>query len=216
MEFKLKAKIREATGNQIGALRRDGFMPAIIYGPGMENRNVSLDLREFEKIYDNAGESTLIDLEIGDEEQVKVIVQDIQRHPLKNQIIHADLFQVKMDEEITATIALEFIGESPAIKSLGGMLVNNLDSIEVRCLPTALVSHIEIDLSKLAELGDQITVGDIALPEGMEVLTEPDVSIVVVSAPSDTTEEVSPISEAEAVAAVAGEPKPEEGESKSE
>lgn len=212
----MKAKIREATGNQIGALRRDGFMPAIIYGPGMENRNVSLDLREFEKIYDNAGESTLIDLEIGDEEQVKVIVQDIQRHPLKNQIIHADLFQVKMDEEITATIALEFIGESPAIKSLGGMLVNNLDSIEVRCLPTALVSHIEIDLSKLAELGDQITVGDIALPEGMEVLTEPDVSIVVVSAPSDTTEEVSPISEAEAVAAVAGEPKPEEGESKSE
>jgi large subunit ribosomal protein L25 len=202
MEFKLNAKVRKATGNQVGALRQDGRIPAIVYGPGIDNRNISLDVREFEKVYGEAGESTLVDLVIDEEDMVKVLVQDVQYHPLRRQAVHADLFQVKMDEEITATVALELVGESLAVKMLGGMLVANLDSVEVKCLPTALVPHIEVDLSKLVALGDQITVGDIVPPKGMEILTEPDVSVVVVSAPGSDTEEASTVSEAEAVAAI--------------
>ncbi len=190
-ELKLNAEKREATGNQVGALRREGMIPAVVYGPGIDNYNLSIDRREIEKIYDEAGESTLIDLSVDGDESVKVIVQSIQRHPLKHQITHVDLRQVKMDEAITASIVLELVGEAPAVKTYGAMMVHNLDSVEVRCLPTALVSQIEVDLSGLEEIGQGITVGELNVPEGIEILTENDVSIVMTQAPRKAEEDVS-------------------------
>jgi len=188
-EIKLNAETREATGNQVGALRREGMIPAVVYGPGIENYNVSLDRREVEKVYDQAGESTLIDMSVGDSKPVKVIIQSIQRHPLKHHITHVDLRQLKMDEAVTATVSLELVGEPPAIKTYGALMMHNLDSVEVRCLPTALVSQIEVDLSGLEEVGQGITVGDLTVPEGVEILTEDDVSIVIMQAPKKVEED---------------------------
>jgi len=188
-DIKLNATVREATGNQVGALRREDMIPAVMYGPAIENRNLSIDRREFEKVYQEAGDSTLIDLQVGEEKPVNVIVQAMQRHPLKHQVTHVDLFQVKMDEAITASVALTLVGEAPAVKAHGGMMMHNLDAVEVRCLPTALVSEIEVDLSGLEDIGDGISVADLKVPEGMEILTEGDVSVVMVQAPRKAEEE---------------------------
>ena len=212
MEFKLNAEIREATGNQVGALRREGKVPAVVYGPGVQNRNLMLDYREIEKVYAQAGESTLVDLVVGDGKPVKVIVQDIQRDPLKNLLTHVDFLQVNMSEKMTASIALKFIGESPAVKALGALLVYNLDDIEVSCLPQDLVSHIDIDLSKLTEIGDSIKVGDITPPSGMEFMTEPDVSIVVANAPTSESEFETAPAAGEMPTVVGEKPAAEEGQ----
>ncbi|MFH1047001.1 MAG: 50S ribosomal protein L25, partial [Patescibacteria group bacterium] len=126
-----------------------------------------------------------------EKESVKVLIQAIQRHPLKHLITHVDLRQVKMDQAIDATVSLEFIGEAPVVKTYGALLMHNLDSVEVRCLPTALVSSIVVDLSNLREIGDGITVGNLVVPEGIEMLTESDVSIVITKAQQTAEEEAA-------------------------
>lgn len=180
----LNAKIREATGNQVGALRRGGRVPAVVYGHGVENYNVALEAREFGKIYSEAGESALIDLTIEGKKPVKVLIQDVQYHPVRHEIIHADFRAVRMDEKIETHIEFEFVGEAPAVKAYGAIFVRNMDGIDVKCLPTALVQSIEVDLGALKEIGDTITVGDITPPPGIEFLAEPGEAIAVANEPA--------------------------------
>lgn len=189
----LNAKSREATGNQVGALRREGFVPAIVYGTGVENMNVSIELRELSKVHSQVGESALVDLVVDENKPVKVLIQAVQYNPVRHEIIHADLRAVKMDEKIDASIELELVGESPAVKAHGAILVRNMDMIDVRCLPTDLVQSLEVDLGMLKETGDTITVSDLVAPSGIEFLAEPDELIVVANEPA--AEEVDAVAE---------------------
>lgn len=179
----LEAKKREHTGRQAKKVRAEGDVPAVVYGHGIESRNIAVESRAFDKVHAAAGDSTLIDLKVEGEETVKALIQDVQYEPLYHVPIHVDFRQVKMGEKLETDIALEFIGESPAVKTLGAILNRGLESVSVRCLPKDLVHDIKVDLSGLKEYGDTITVGDIDAPEGIEILDEDDVVVIVATEP---------------------------------
>jgi large subunit ribosomal protein L25 len=182
---------------------------AVVYGSSIESKSIKLDKVEFEKVYEEVGESSLIDLALDDDKIVKVIVKQVQKHPFKNLIYNVDLHQVDMNQKITTEIPLEFVGESRAKKEEGALIMKNLDAVEVECLPADLVNYIEVDLSSLNEFGDSIHVKDLKVPSGMEILEEDEG--VVVSAIEPKEEEEEPI-EGEEEASEEG----EEGEEKKE
>jgi len=209
----LNATDRQEMGNQVGALRRKGLIPAVVYGHGIDSYSVTLDAREFGRLHTEAGESALVDLVVDGKKPVKVLIQSVQRSPVRNEIIHTDLRAVRMDEKLETYIEFEFVGESPAVKALGAVFIRNMDGIDVKCLPTALVHSIKIDLGSLKEYDDVIKVGDITPPEGVEFLAEPDDVIAVVSEPAaEETAAGAPEANVEAVKVVGEEEKKAEGE----
>ena len=137
----------------------------------------------FERVYKAAGESTLIDLTIDGSEPVKVLIQDVQRDPIKDRFIHVDLHQIRMDEELDVDVELKFVGEAPAVKELSAILVTPLSSIEVKCLPKDLVHQIEVDLSNLKQFDDAIHISDITVPAGLQVMNSPEDVVALVQEP---------------------------------
>jgi large subunit ribosomal protein L25 len=189
------------------------IIPAVVYGSGIENASLSLKRPEFEKVFAQSGESGLITLKLDDGRELPVIVKDLQFEALKNRIIHVDFYKVNMDKKVTAETSLNFIGEAPAVKAHGGIVVEHLDQLEVECLPSDLVQKIDIDISVLAELGDAIHVRDIKLPKGVEAKTDLDQIVVHVVEPKKVVEEAPVAAPAEGEAA----PAPAaEGEAKGE
>lgn len=183
MTFSLHTSKRD--GMKVSDLRAAGKLPGVVYGGDRKSAtSFAVPYNEFFKVYDEAGESTLIDLHLeGESEPVKVIVQDLQHDPMKGTISHVDLKQVKMGEEMDATVELIYINEAPAVKELGGTLVKSLESIEIRCLPQHLVSHIDIDLSVLKTFEDSIEVEHLKLPSTVTVLTDLDTMVATVNPP---------------------------------
>jgi large subunit ribosomal protein L25 len=179
----LNAKKRTTAGKQVKHLRAKGTLPAVVYGHGVETRSVELDAREFEKAFRTAGESSLVDLAIDGGKPVKVLIQDVQADPLRGRPLHADLREVKMTEKLDAEVVLKLVGEAPAVKELGGILVRSMDKIHVRCLPGDLVHEIEIDISGLKKFDDAVKVKHIVPPKGMELRANPEDVIVVINEP---------------------------------
>lgn len=197
--LKLSAKLRQETGGKNKRLRRDGFIPAVLYGAGIKNVNLAIKASEFEKIYQKAGESTLIKLKIVDDpkdtEEKLVLIYDVARDPVKGYIIHADINKVRMDREITAEVPIIFTGESNAVEKESGILVKNMQSVEVKALPQDLPHEIEVDISRIKTFEDNICVKDLELSEKAQPV--PDVNEVVVSViPPPTEEELEELTEA--------------------
>ncbi len=188
-EIELKAQTRDKKTEKNNKIREEGFIPACIYGPGFDNMEIKVKMSDFQKAFEEAGESTLIDLKIDEQNPIKVIIKDVQLDVLKDKIIHADFYKVDMNKEITTEIPLLFVGEAKAVKELGGVLVKNMDSIEVECLPVNLVEHVEVDLSPLETFDDYIKVKDLKLPEGIRVLEDEDSVIVSISKPESVKPE---------------------------
>lgn len=184
----IKAQTRELTGKKVKALRRSGLVPASIYSHGEPATTISMDALEFEKVNDKAGTSTLVNLKVDEKNPIKIIIKDAQLNPVTGKVIHADLYKVRMDEKIKTEIPLEFVGESDAVEQLDGTLVKNKDSIEVECLPTDLVSEVKIDISSLKTFEDQITIADLLLPKGFEVLDDPEEVVCFVEEPRSEEE----------------------------
>ena len=184
----LSAQTRKETGKKVSQLRQQGKIPAVLYGHKIKPVNLAVDYLVFEKLFAIAGESTLIDLAIDDQKPVKVLVQDYQLDPESNRLIHIDFHQIRMDEKLHTEIGLKFIGEAPAVKELGGILVTNIDALEIECLPQDLVHEIEVDLSSLNNLEDSITVADLKIPKGITVLNVPDDMVVLIQPPRSEKE----------------------------
>lgn len=165
----LKADKRSETGKKVDSLRQQGQIPAVLYGNDIEPVSITLKYTDFEKVYKEAGESTLIDLSVDGAAPVKVLIQDYQLDPRINQFLHVDLHQVNMKEKIHTEIPLKFVGEAPAVKTYGGILVTQLDSVQVACLPQDLVHEIEVDISGLTEIDSSIHVSDVKAPQGLEI-----------------------------------------------
>lgn len=208
--FSLKAKERTLLKKQTKNLRNEGIVPAVVYGREEKPVIVEVDRKIFKKVYGEAGTSALIDLKIDDKTPFKVLAHDIQIHPVSGEPVHVDFYKVKMDEEIRTEIPLEFFGESEAVKNLDGSLVTNRDNVEVECLPSALVSEIQVDISVLKTFEDSITVADLKVPAGIKILTEPEAAIAFVEEPRSEEElaeleESAADQEKEAVEQIAGE-----------
>jgi large subunit ribosomal protein L25 len=182
----LAARIRDRATKDTGEKRS---IPAVLYGRGIENKPLWIDYQQFKKIHNEAGESTVIDLSIeGNGDPRKVLIHDVQYHPVTDDFRHIDFFQVRMDEEITTEVELVFVGESPAVKSQGGVLVKNMDSIEVRCLPMDLPGEIQVDVSAIKTFDDHIYVKDLPISKKVEVDVDPETVVALVTPPRTSEE----------------------------
>ena len=186
---KLSVHVREVVGKQSTKdLRAEGSIPGVVYGSHVATRHVFLNPQEFEKAYRSAGDSTLIDLVIGEKESVPVLVQDYQRDPQTQQFTHVDFHQVRMDEAIETHLKLHFVGQSPAEKSLGGILVTNLHELAISCLPKDLIDELAVDLSSLAAFNDVIRVSDLKVPGTIKILNRADEVVALVQEPRSEKE----------------------------
>lgn len=182
-KINLKAKSRQETGKKVKAFRKKGIIPAVIYGSGKKPRNLWLDIKEFRKVYEKAGESSILDLKVDDQKPLSVLVYDAQMDPLTYDFSHVDLFQFRMDEKIETEVPLEFIGEAPAVKESGGVLIRSVEEISVRCLPGDLPSKFIVDLSVLKTFDDYIRVKDLLVGKGVEIDMESETIIASVNEP---------------------------------
>lgn len=151
---------REILGKKVGALRRKGILPAELYGRGISNVHLAVDTKEFEKLYGQAGENTVVNVVV-DGTSRPVLIHDVHIHPLTNTIQSVDLYEVKMDEEIETMVPLEFVGESKAVKEGIGVFVEAMDEIEVEALPGDIPSKIVVDISSLSDVGESLYVKDL-------------------------------------------------------
>lgn len=178
--LKLEAKRREVLGSKVKNLLKEGLIPAEIYGHGFENIHVSIPFNDFLKVFKEAGESSLISVSV-DGKSFPAIIYEVQKDVLGDNIIHVDFYRVHMDEKIQATIPLVFVGEAPAVKEKGGVLVKSVEEVEVEALPGDLPHQLEVDLSSLVELHQSLHGRDIKTPDGVKVLIEPEMGIATVT-----------------------------------
>lgn len=186
--FELHAKNRTETGKKVKRLREQGIIPSVLYGHGVEPKNLAIDYQSFVKVYKKTGESSLVDFTIDNESPVKVLIYSVQREPLTDRFSHADFYQVKMTEKITTEIPLRFIGEAPAVKEFGGVLVKGFDALEVECLPGDLVPEIEVNLSSLKTFEDILYLNDLKLPKGLTLVLKSNEVLAKVSPPRSEEE----------------------------
>ncbi len=179
----INAQTREPGRKTLKEIRKKGYIPGIVYGPKSKNRSIKIGEMDFGKVFNKAGESTLIDLKVDDKEIGKVIIYDYQTDPIRDFVTHVDLYQVRMDKKINAHVAIQFFGESPAVKNEGGVLVKSHNKLEIKCLPKDLIHNIEVDIFALANLNDVIRVKDLKVSKEIEIIAEPEEVIISVIPP---------------------------------
>lgn len=207
----LTAQTRVATKKKVKELRQQGIVPAVVYGHKKTNQNIQIDLRALEKAYAVSGESSLIDLSIDDQSPCSVIINEMARDQLTDTITHVDFYMVNMKEMIHTQVALQFTGEAPAVKALGGVLVKNKDHINIKCLPQDLVKEMAVDITGLKTFTNAIHIRDVHFMPGIEVLDNVE-EVVVLVTPPRSDEELAALNEkvTEDVTAVEGVTKPAE------
>lgn len=191
----LSAKIRKDLGKKVKVLRKKGILPGVLYGPKIETRPLEIDLKEFEKIYKEAGESSLISLEI-DKKKFLVLIHEIKLGPLTENPIHVDFYQPRLEKEVEAMVPLVFEGEAEAVKDLGGTLVKNISEVEVKAKPQNLPHEIKVNIDRLKTFEDNILIKDLIVSKEVKILKEPEEVVVAVSPPEKVEEELEkPIEE---------------------
>ncbi len=211
----LQAQERNVFGNRVNALRREGMIPAELYGHGVPNLHLSVAAKEFGKLYAAAGENTVITIEIG-KQKFPAIIHHVDRHYLSGDPQHVDFYQVKMDEKITARIPLEFVGESPAVREKGAVINRSMTEIEVEALPNDLPHLLKVDLTALDDIDKTIYVRDITAPKGVTFLVEGDTAVATATAPRVEEEEVAPAADVSTVKVEAEEKVAERAANKAE
>ena len=170
----LAAEPRELAGKKVAALRREGRLPAVVYGHGISSENVSLDAHEFEQLRRKAGQNALIDLSVDGKKARPVLVHGVQVHPVNRRPLHVDLFLVRMTEELTVDVPLVATGTSNAVENLNGTLIHQLDSVRVRALPDHLPQSIEYSIESLVDFDAAIQVSDLTIPGDVTLITDPE------------------------------------------
>jgi large subunit ribosomal protein L25 len=196
------------------ALRAEGRVPAVVYGPKTENIPLSVDVRAFKKVWKEAGETTVIGVSV-DGKTIDVLVQEVAVHPVSGEPMHADFYAVDKTKKVEVDIPLSFDGVAPAVKDLGGTLVKVLHEITVSGLPDNLPSEIVVDIASLKELDSVIAVKDITLPEGVEAVMPEDDAVASVSVQEEEPEESAEL-DLESIEVEKKGKKEEEGEEKEE
>ena len=205
-KIQLSVQPRAISGRAVKSLRRAGLVPAVVYGHNFPSVNLQVPVKDFARVYAQAGESTLIYLDINGEpgsrtsasnevagdttaevslpgNQHPVIIKYVQRDARDDSFQHADFYKVNLTEKIHAKIPLTFIGESPAVKGLGGILVKNINEIEVVGLPQDLPHEIAVDITKLIQFKDHITVADLGIAGNLTVSAKPEEIVALIQEP---------------------------------
>ena len=194
-QVKLTARPRSESGrNAVKSVRSRGSVPAVIYGHHTTPANLEVSHRELEILLSHAvGENILVDLEIQDgsnKSSQLSLIQEVQRHTLRNQILHVDFQAVSMTEKISADITIEPVGEADGVKNYGGLLEQSMRTITISCLPQDLPEIIKVDVSAL-KVGDSIHVRDLPLPKGVEADVDAELTVFIVAEPAVATEAAS-------------------------
>jgi len=205
----LKAERRDVLGKQVKALRRQGKLPAVVYGYQIQPIAITMDAREASRLLAGVTSSQLIEINV-EGDQHTALVREKQRNPILGTLLHVDFLAVSMTEKLRANVVIVLEGEAPAVKELDGVIVTRIEELEVECLPGDLPERITIDLSSLVAIGDAIHVRDIRLPSTVQVLTDLDEMVVLVTA--QEVEEVEEVEEAEEEPVVIEKGKKEEEE----
>ena len=179
MEATLKATLRESIGSgQSRRLRNDGLLPAVVYGLGMEPVSIALSAREFTNaLKTEAGSNVILNLEVG-KNKYTTLAREIQRHPYKNEFLHIDLIQIDLTQKVEANVQINFLGTPVGVKDEGGLVQTINSTITVSTLPSSIPSSLDLDISEL-NVGENATALDVKLPEGVELASEDDDSILV-------------------------------------
>lgn len=210
----LTVQPREALGKSADKVRRDGSIPAVVYGPKIGSHAISVKASDFEKLYREVGETTLITLKIeGDDKGDSgiVLIREPKIDPVNRMFTHVDFYQLPLDKPIEISVPVELEGEAPAAKELGGTLVQTIHEIAVKALPQNLIHEITVDVSTLATFEDSITVANLTVPEGVEIIAEPETTVAFVEEMKEEVEEEA-VNEGDAIADIKteGEEKREE------
>lgn len=212
----LKATVRSDAGTGVARkLRQSGTIPAIIYGHGRDPQMLAIEAREVERLFGSiAAASTVIELSV-DGGVARTLVREIQRHPVKRNILHIDFQQLVAGEKVSVSIRIKFTGTADGVRNSGGILAETMHQVDVRVDPSQIPEFIEVDVTPLT-IGHSIHVRDLTLPEGVLALDDPGATVCVCTAPAAAVEEAAPAEGAEPAAAAEPElirkPKPEDEE----
>ncbi len=184
----VQAEKRTVIGKQVKALRREGKLPAVIYGYGIDPISIVLDQHSASRILAKASSSSLVTIEL-EGTQYPTLVREKQLDFIRNSLIHVDFMAVSMTEKLTASVGVHIVGEAPAVKEFGAILVTGLTELEVECLATDLPERFVVDVSGLVEISDGVYVRDVPAPANVEILSDPEEMIVVATAAAIEEEE---------------------------
>lgn len=193
-EVIVKANRRTLVGKQVSAMRREGKLPAVIYGHHISPIAIELDLRDAAKSLTGLAPSTLVTVDVEGETH-KTLVREKQRNKITGVLLHIDFLAVSMKEKLRAQVYMELVGVSPAVKELSGVLVSGANEVAVECLPQDLPERIIVDISGLQKIGDGIYIRDLTIPDGVKVLDDPDTMVALVTAQAAEEVEVAPVVE---------------------
>src|SRR5512140_84542 len=195
----LKAEKRDVIGKQVKAMRREGKLPAVIYGRHTEPINVLLDAHTAALVLGKLTSSSLVTISL-DGQEYPALVREKQRDFIKNRLLHVDFLAVSLTEKLRATVSLNFVGVSGAVKDFNAVLVHNLEALQVESLPTDLPEQIDVDITPLEHPGDGLRVKDIIVSDKVRLLDDPE-TMVVVATFAKVEEEVAAVPGQEAGAA---------------
>jgi large subunit ribosomal protein L25 len=188
----LRVERRKVLGKRIKKLRKEGILPANIYGKNIKSLAVQVSLKDFLPVYKKVGETGIVEVKVSGEDKARpALIHNVQFNPTTDQPLHVDFHQVSLTEKITANIPIELTGKSPAVEQKIGVLIQPLNEVEVEALPTELPDQFTVDISSLKEVDQSITVGDLKLPTGVKILTSPKEILVKINPPTKE-EEVAP------------------------
>ncbi|MCA9392506.1 50S ribosomal protein L25 [candidate division WWE3 bacterium] len=214
----LNAQLRELTGKKNRRLRRQGFVPGVVYGPKNEPLNVQVDALEFARFLRGGGDTELLELSIENVDAPRVVlIHDMQLEPVTSEPKHVDFFEVDLSQPVEVEVPLELVGEVIAVEEKRGVLLQIMQDLPIKVLPDNIPPAIEVDLSKIAEVGDTFTVSDLSLAEGIEVMVDnPEEVIIKIDEVKTMQQELEEEEEAQAQAKAALEGEEEDDEEETE
>ena len=211
IQNKFNVQPRQTLGRKVKKLRAQGVVPANVFGKKIPSVNLQLSTKDFQKKYSEVGESTLVYLQVeGEKTDRPVMVSQVTRDPVTGNILHVSFRQVDLKQKVTAPVTVKLTGEAPAEKEKLGILVQQLDEIEVEALPADLLDHVDVDVSGLAEVNQAIFAKDLKLDSKLALKTEPDAIVAKIEPlAKEEVKEVAPLP-AEALAEAGAAPPPAE------
>jgi large subunit ribosomal protein L25 len=193
-KYELEAQERTVIGKKVKALRREGLLPAIVYGSGIDPIAITLNTKDVLQTLRVIGANTLVTIKIGKKEHL-VLVRDIQREVIKRDLLHMDFQAVSLDESITSSVPIVVVGEAPAVKEFEALLITSMDALQVEAKAKDLPDTIRVDVTGMLSIGDNIQVKDLVISGDVTILDDPEGIVIVATLPVLMAEIEEPVEE---------------------